>query len=74
MRSGQMFGEYRGIKFEHEYNGGSDSRSGLIYFPDDARRHVVAGGGASQWEAEARALIDHYFRDIDVEPDDDSEA
>jgi hypothetical protein len=74
MSSDQQFGEYRGIKFMHEYNGGADSRSGVIYFPDDPQRHIVASGGAGQWEAEARNRIDHYFREIDVEPDDDSEA
>lgn len=74
MRSDQQFGEYRGIKFEHEYNGGNDSRSGLIFFPDDPRRHVIATGGPEHWEAEAKALIDRYFHDIDIEPDDDSEA
>ncbi|HUA81270.1 MAG TPA: hypothetical protein VL997_12910 [Dyella sp.] len=74
MRSDQQFGEYRGIKFEHEYNGGADSRSGLIHFPDDPHRHVIATGGTAHWEEEAKALIDRYFREIDVEPDDDSEA
>jgi hypothetical protein len=74
MSPDQQFGEYRGIKFMHEYNGGADSRSGTIQFPDDPQRHVVPHGGAAQWEAEARGLIDRYFREIDVEPDDDSEA
>ncbi|GLQ87307.1 hypothetical protein [Dyella flagellata] len=74
MSSDQQFGEYRGIKFMHEYNGGSDSRSGVIYFPDDPTRHLVASGGSAHWEAEAKGLIDHYFREIDAEPDDDSEA
>jgi hypothetical protein len=58
----------------HEYNGGADSRTGVIYFPDDPQRHIVPSGGADHWEAEARTLIDRYFREIDVEPDDDSEA
>ncbi|RUL72191.1 hypothetical protein [Dyella choica] len=74
MSSDQHFGEYRGIKFMHEYNGGADSRSGVIYFPDDPTRHIVASGGSEHWEAEAQGLIDHYFREIDTEPDDDSEA
>lgn len=74
MSSDQQFGEYRGIKFTHEYNGGADSRSGVIHFPEESQRHVVASGGAAKWEQEARDLIDHYFREIDVEPDDDSEA
>jgi hypothetical protein len=74
MSSEQQQGEYRGIKFEHAANGGADSRSGVIHFPDDPRPHVVANGGPTQWEAEAKSLIDHYFREIDVEPDDDSEA
>lgn len=74
MSPDQHFGEYRGIKFMHEYNGGADSRSGVIDFPDDPRQHIVATGGGAQWEEEARGLIDRYFREIDVEPDDDSEA
>lgn len=74
MSPDQQFGEYRGIKFMHEYNGGAGSRSGVIQFPDDPQRHVVPDGGAAQWEAQARELIDRYFREIDVEPDDDSEA
>ena len=74
MSSDQQFGEYRGIKFAHEYNGGADSRIGIIHFPEDSRRHVVAAGGSARWEEEAKNLIDQYFREIDVEPDDDSEA
>ena len=74
MSSEQQFGEYRGIKFEHGYNGGADSRSGVIYFPDDPHRHIIASGGSARWEEEAKGLINHYFREIDVEPDDDSEA
>lgn len=74
MSSNQHSGEYRGIKFMHEDNGAADARSGVIYFPEDPRTHGVTRGGAAQWEAEARDLIDHYFREIDVEPDDDSEA
>ncbi|RDS83872.1 hypothetical protein DWU98_06085 [Dyella monticola] len=74
MSSDQQWGEYRGIKFTHEYDGGADSRSGVIDFPDEPRRHSVTGGGGARWEAEARNLIDRYFREIDVEPDDDSEA
>jgi len=74
MSSDQQFGEYRGIRFEHEYNGGADSRSGVLHFPEEPRRHIITKGGAAQWESEARALIDDYFREIDVEPDDDSEA
>lgn len=74
MSSDQQWGEYRGIKFTHEYDGGADSRSGVIDFPDEPRRHTVTTGGGARWEAEARNLIDRYFREIDVEPDDDSEA
>lgn len=74
MSSEQQQGEYRGIKFEHASTGDAESRSGVIYFPDDPQQHVVASGGAARWEAEAKSLIDHYFREIDVEPDDDSEA
>jgi|GEM_PF-733174 len=74
MSSEQQFGEYRGIKFEHGYGGGADSRSGIIHFPDDPQQHMVTSGGPARWEEEARSLIDGYFREIDVEPDDDSEA
>lgn len=74
MSSDQQSGEYRGIKFTHEDDGGAGSRSGVIYFPEEPQHHGVASGGGARWEAEARSLIDHYFREIDVEPDDDSEA
>ncbi|GAB2583265.1 hypothetical protein ISP15_16335 [Dyella jejuensis] len=74
MNSDQQWGEYRGVRFEHACDGGGDSRSGIIHFPDDPRRHVVADGGGARWEEAARALIDRYFHDIDIEPDDDSEA
>jgi len=74
MSSEQQQGEYRGIKFEHASHGDAESRSGVIYFPEDPRQHVIASGGAARWEAEAKSQIDQYFREIDVEPDDDSEA
>jgi len=74
MSSDQQLGEYRGIKFMHEGSDGADTRSGIIYFPEDPQHHAVTSGGGARWEAEARGLIDHYFREIDVEPDDDSEA
>jgi hypothetical protein len=70
MSSDQQFGEYRGIKFMHESNDGT--RGGIIYFPEDPQQHTA--DDSAQWEAQARSLIDQYIREIDVEPDDDSEA
>lgn len=74
MTSDVVRGDYRGISYAHRYNVGNDDRVGEIFFPDRPEIVHTNGGGAPTWEARVRDLIDAYYRELDMEPDDDSEA
>jgi len=70
----EIEGSYMGINFRHGYNPEHDSVKGWIEFPEGAECLETLGAGDASWEAAARKRIDAYFREIDSEPDDDSEA
>lgn len=69
----EIHGEHMGIAFVHSYNAGMDSQKGRIELPEP-QIFETAGAGDETWEREARKRIEDYFREIDSEPDDDSEA
>ena len=70
----ETHGSYMGINFSHSHNPHNDSREGWIQFPEGSERLETQGPTAAMWEAAAQQRIDAYFREIDSEPDDDSEA
>jgi hypothetical protein len=70
----EIEGSYRAISFRHDHAPGSDSRKGWILFPEGEECLETQGTGTATWEEAARKRIDAHFRDIDIEPDDDSEA
>ncbi|GLQ98331.1 hypothetical protein [Dyella mobilis] len=69
----EVHGEHMGIAFIHEYDIDTDSRKGWIQLIEP--QHLVTqGAGSETWEKEARKRIEECLREIDTEPDDDSEA
>jgi hypothetical protein len=70
----ETHGSYRGIRFTHGYNPVDEWRKGEILFPEGSVCLQTRGGDAATWEDAARQRIDAHFREIDSEPDDDSEA
>lgn len=69
----EIHGEHMGIAFVHSYNADADSQKGWIELPEP-QVFETKGAGDEAWEREARKRIEDYFREIDSEPDDDSEA
>jgi hypothetical protein len=58
-------GEYRGIKFEHEYSINDDDRIGIVHFPSPHGTEKIrtTGAGAAGWEDKVRDPIDDFFRE-----------
>ena len=67
-------GSYRGISFTYGYDPADEWCKGEILFPEGSVCLQTQGGDAATWEGAARQRIDAHFREIDSEPDDDSEA
>jgi hypothetical protein len=68
-------GDHRGIRYAHAYLSEHDHRQGTIWFPEgEITFQTEYGDGAPDaGDRLAIALIDQHYRDIDLEPDDDSE-
>lgn len=69
----EIHGEHMGIAFVYSYNADTDSQKGVIQLPEP-QVFETPGAGDETWQREARRRIEDYFREIDSEPDDDSEA
>ncbi|MBE1162520.1 hypothetical protein [Dyella acidiphila] len=69
----EVHGEYMGIAFVHEYDMNTDSRKGRIELLEPLQLET-SGAEEATWEKEARKRIEDSLREIDSEPDDDSEA